>query len=232
MLSDPTSLASCPLPFPSPFLTLLQPGKTYLVAYTIEQYLRVSLRLKLWPYPRGHFQHVAAIPWNGSRFLVADRRFCPLLPPEQQLPPTPGMAQIPGEQHQSCNEVCEARGMTCNAKDFWWLNSCAVMRKHFPCEHGCIIELGPDVPAYVVDPSQTLFHYCLLTQKASLCAAKHAATARLCACVPPKEDSRRRLQGAGDGSEAAAAAAAVQQQQSGTDLWQGGGQPTSRLRFP
>lgn len=132
-------------------------------------------------------------------------------------------------QHQSCNEVCEARGMTCNAKDFWWLNSCAgrsgrghaavactactvkgnspssqpsmpllalrasagstfssglqtsclritpsappppsstpaVMRKHFPCEHGCIIELGPDVPAYVVDPSQTLFHYCLLTQ--------------------------------------------------------------------
>lgn len=38
------------------------------------------------------------------------------------------------------------------------------MRKHFPCEHGCIIELGPDVPAYVVDPSQTLFHYCLLTQ--------------------------------------------------------------------
>ncbi len=38
------------------------------------------------------------------------------------------------------------------------------MRKHFPCERGCIIELGPDVPAYVADPSQTLFHYCLLTQ--------------------------------------------------------------------
>lgn len=41
-----------------------QPGKTYLVAYTIEQYLRVSLRLKLWPYPRAHFQHVAAVPWK------------------------------------------------------------------------------------------------------------------------------------------------------------------------
>ena len=40
----------------------------------------------------------------------------------------------------------------------------AVMRQHFPCEHGCIIELGPDVPAYVADPSQTLFQYCLLTQ--------------------------------------------------------------------
>jgi len=31
----------------------------------------------------------------------------------------------PSPQHQSCNEVCEARGMICNAKDFWWLNSCA-----------------------------------------------------------------------------------------------------------
>lgn len=171
----------------------------------------------------------------------------------------------------------------------------AVMRKHFPCEHGCIIELGPDVPAYVVDPAQTLFHYCLLTQvgwggwggcsvsrgllwrqscladrwkdvcaaplhgqpmdlqpltctmptgpspptpqKASLCAAKHAATARLCACVPPKEDSRRRLQGTaavpGNSSAAAGAAAAVQQQpQPGTDLAIGGGPYTGRLRLP
>lgn len=56
---------------------------------------------------------------------MADRRFCPLLPKEQQLPPTPGMRAVPGERHQSCHVVCEARGLVCYAKDFWWLNSCS-----------------------------------------------------------------------------------------------------------
>jgi len=42
------------------------------------------------------------------------------------------------------------------------------MRKHFPCEHGCTIELGPDVPAYVMDANQTLHKYCLITQVGGL----------------------------------------------------------------
>lgn len=41
-----------------------QAGKTYLIPYVIERYTRVALRLKLWPYPRGHHQHVAIIPWE------------------------------------------------------------------------------------------------------------------------------------------------------------------------
>ena len=40
-----------------------QVGATYLLPYTAEQYTRLALRLKLWPYPRGHHQHVASIPW-------------------------------------------------------------------------------------------------------------------------------------------------------------------------
>lgn len=68
------------------------------------------------------------------------------------------------------------------------------MRKHFPCENGCTIELGPDVPAYVADPAQTLHKYCLITQKLSRCASKHAATARLCPCVPvPEEEEEKTL---------------------------------------
>lgn len=159
-------------------------GQTYLVTYVVERFTRAALRLKLWPYPRGHTQHVAVIPWEGSRFLVADRRFCPLLPQEQQLPPTEGMRPLPGRAWQSCKDVCAEGGLVCAPRDFWWLNSCAVMRKHFPCEKGCTIELGPDVPAYVTDANQTLHQYCLITQKSSTCAAKHASTARLCACVP------------------------------------------------
>ncbi len=70
-----------------------------------------------------------------------------------------------------------------------------------------------------------------------MCAAKHAATARLCACVPPKEDSRRRLHSVwpGAGSYAAAAVATAQQQQqqqqSDVDRLLGSGQSTSRLRL-
>lgn len=41
-----------------------QPGKTYLMPYVIERYTRIALKLKLWPYPRGHHQHVAIIPWE------------------------------------------------------------------------------------------------------------------------------------------------------------------------
>jgi hypothetical protein len=41
-----------------------QPGHTYLVPYTMEQYSRLAMRLSLWPYPRGHHQHVASIPWG------------------------------------------------------------------------------------------------------------------------------------------------------------------------
>ena len=40
-----------------------QAGATYYVYYTIEQYTRLALRMKLWPYPRAHFRHIASIPW-------------------------------------------------------------------------------------------------------------------------------------------------------------------------
>jgi hypothetical protein len=40
----------------------------------------------------------------------------------------------------------------------------AVLRQHMPCERGCTVELGPDVPAYVSAPNQTLHQYCLITQ--------------------------------------------------------------------
>ena len=39
------------------------PGRIYLLPYTIEQYKRVAMRLKLWDFPRGHHKHVASIPF-------------------------------------------------------------------------------------------------------------------------------------------------------------------------
>jgi hypothetical protein len=40
-----------------------RPGAVYAVYYTFEQYTRLAARMKLWPFPRAHFQHVASIPW-------------------------------------------------------------------------------------------------------------------------------------------------------------------------
>ncbi|KAI3435729.1 hypothetical protein D9Q98_001787 [Chlorella vulgaris] len=168
-----------------------RPGAVYAVYYTFEQYTRLAARMKLWPFPRAHFQHVASIPWMGARFLMADRRFCPLIPEAERVRASEGMQAVAGRQHQNCVDVCAERGMLCGRNDFWWLNTCSVLRKHFPCEHGCTVELGPDVPAYVAAANQTLFQYCLITQKASTCSAKHAATARLCPCVPLPADKRR-----------------------------------------
>ena len=48
----------------------------------------------------------------------------------------------------------------------------AVLRRHFPCEHGCTVELGADVPAYVMDANQTLHKYCLITQARCRCRCR------------------------------------------------------------
>lgn len=44
----------------------------------------------------------------------------------------------------------------------WFINSCKELRQHFPCEQGCALELGPDVPNYVQDPKLSTFHQCLV----------------------------------------------------------------------
>lgn len=59
------SPSSSPFLLPSPLQrSPRQPGKTYLAPYVIEGYGRIYIRMKLWPYPRGHHRHVAAIPWR------------------------------------------------------------------------------------------------------------------------------------------------------------------------
>ena len=75
------------------------------------------------------------------------------------------------------------RGMECSQQDFWFLNSCEVLRQHFPCERGCTVELGQDIPNYVVDPELATHQTCLIAQKQPACGASHPATARLCPCI-------------------------------------------------
>ena len=77
--------------------------------------------------------------------------------------------------------------MECRTQDFWFINSCEVLREHFPCTHGCAIELGADLPNYVMGADLQTFQTCLVFQKQPICKASHASTARLCPCVPLPE---------------------------------------------
>jgi hypothetical protein len=73
--------------------------------------------------------------------------------------------------------------MACSSDDFWFINQCEVLMRHFACERGCAVEMGADIPTYVLDPSFRTFQTCLVGQAQPLCDARHNATARLCPCV-------------------------------------------------
>ena len=73
--------------------------------------------------------------------------------------------------------------MVCSGGDFWFVNSCETLKQHFPCERGCTVELGLDIPNYVVDLSLATHQTCLIAQKQPSCEASHPATARMCPCV-------------------------------------------------
>ena len=73
--------------------------------------------------------------------------------------------------------------MGCSGEDFLFVNSCEVLKQHFPCERGCTVELGLDIPNYVVDLRLATHHTCLIAQEQPSCKASHPATARMCPCV-------------------------------------------------
>ena len=73
--------------------------------------------------------------------------------------------------------------MACRTEDFWFINTCEELSKHFPCEKGCAVELGFDVPNYVSSPELPTFQTCLVSQAEARCSALHTGTRRLCPCV-------------------------------------------------
>ena len=78
---------------------------------------------------------------------------------------------------------CSNASMACSEDNFWFINSCSVLRRHFRCERGCAVELGLDIPNYVMDPSLRTYQTCLVSQSQPSCTATHMATARLCPCI-------------------------------------------------
>ena len=53
-----------------------------------------------------HCRYLTRIPFQGSEFLLADQRFCTLLPMEQREFPHPQLLIRGGRRGQSCASIC------------------------------------------------------------------------------------------------------------------------------
>mmetsp|Transcript_17669 Transcript_17669/g.40943 ORF Transcript_17669/g.40943 Transcript_17669/m.40943 type:complete len:785 (+) Transcript_17669:26-2380(+) len=106
-----------------------------------------------------------------------------LRPPDQQFAPA-DMTVVAAPRHTSCMDACQEAGRRCKPAAMHYVNSCALLKKHFPCEGGCAHQVGQELPAYVVDEKQPTRQQCLVTFISKMtCAASHASTRRLCACI-------------------------------------------------
>jgi hypothetical protein len=81
--------------------------------------------------------------------------------------------------------ACGSQGRRCDGRSIPFLNNCAMLQSHFPCEAGCGHQVGDEIPCYVSDPQQPTHRQCLISDegKAS-CGAAHRSTRRICPCLP------------------------------------------------
>jgi len=185
-------------------------GGTYLYTYTADSYTTLADLFGVWHVPRAVHRHTAVLEYKGNTFVLASARHSPYLP-EPLRQPRPGeLVLLVGGAGEHCNTVC-ARGdqpnvanqsggarLACSAVDFEWANQVGELAAHFPCERGFATVTGPDIPNYVVEPTNEYFQRCLVSEGGWTCEAKHIATRRLCPCAPlaarlPGEGSSSRL---------------------------------------
>ena len=97
---------------------------------------------------------------------------------------------VTSKEGQSCVDACNGESMTCDENYFRDMNSCDLMKDHFPCERGCEPHPGSDHPSYTVmhapDDVQNV-GLCLISGSPEVslaCAAQFPFAQRLCICIP------------------------------------------------
>lgn len=81
--------------------------QVHMVPYRVEDYKELVKDLKLWPYPRGHHQHLTRLPLPGdAQVLLADRRMCPWLPDHLRILPLPNLQTAIAERSMDCFSTC------------------------------------------------------------------------------------------------------------------------------
>ncbi len=161
-------------------------GTVYLLLYSDQEtFKKLALFFKIWAHPRSHFQYLQVLEYQGDIYLIADVRFCPLAPDYLKVRPSPAVSVVVARQGEDCTDACDKKSMACSSGDMPWLNTCDALKKHFPCERGCILETGGDIPSYVSGDMATRgFCVTKMHNEAIMCHGLHLGTTRICACVP------------------------------------------------
>jgi len=161
-------------------------GMIYLLVYqSSKQYRKIAKHFKIWDHPRSHFQNLQMLELQGDIYLLADVRFCPLLPKHLRTLRNSNAKVIAGKQGLSCDDVCKNEAqMRCSAHEMAWLNRCVELKSKFECEKGCLMEVGKDIPSYVSGDLASK-GYCVIQALNSPmnCDGHHSETSRLCACL-------------------------------------------------
>jgi alpha-1,3-mannosyl-glycoprotein beta-1,2-N-acetylglucosaminyltransferase len=162
------------------------PGMVFLLLYSDSaSFARLASFFKIWGHPRSHFQYLQVLEYERDIYLIADVRFCPLLPDYLRVRPSPQVVVQVAQQGEDCNAACASKELLCSNGDMPWLNTCTALQQHFPCERGCILETGGDIPSYVsADLPTKGFCVTKMHNELILCTGMHLGTTRICACVP------------------------------------------------
>ncbi len=172
--ADPAALAAA----------MGSPG-VHVVPYLREvNYIQAANALGIFPAPRGHHRFAAVVKPNPDSWVVlVDARHSDFAPGPLRVLRQPTLEVVAAAQQTSCDATCAARSMRCDASQFDFINTCAELAKHFPCEQGCQLIVGDDIPNYVNDPTDYQHQMCLVTDASSTCQASHRSTKRICPCV-------------------------------------------------
>jgi hypothetical protein len=172
----------------------------YILLYNREDYahqIAASPILKLWPVPRGHYDHVLTLRMTRGRVLhLADKRRSRLLPLHLRSFLSESAALSRAAQGESCTHHCETLGASagmaykCSFSELEYANTCGALRSMFTCEQ-CLYETGADLPAYVVQAADGVLQTagaCLVAEtglgaRSRLdCDGGFQWTQRLCVC--------------------------------------------------
>ncbi len=161
-------------------------GLTYLLLYSdTARFVEYATYFHIWAHPRAHYHFLQLLEFEGDLYLIADKRFCPLLPEHMRILPSADVAVVAAAPATDCDDTCERAGQMCSPNDMPWLNNCNVLKQNFACEKGCLLEAGADIPAYVSVKVMPTYGFCVrkMHNEQILCKGLHQGTSRLCACV-------------------------------------------------
>jgi len=159
-------------------------GKIFLLPYLREDFKELAGMFRIWDRPRAHHNYTQIIRYQGSTFILADKRRTPYLPATLQEHPHPELVVLAGSMGEDCNARCATNNLRCFVHDFDFLNDCAILKTHFRCERGCGMETGDDIPNYVSGAEDQHSGKCLVSEGLPTCSARHKMTSRLCPCLP------------------------------------------------